>query len=190
MLFNKEFRLIKHIKLGSLLDHVFVNDKFVCVLFAHRPSSCCILYDSELNQIESFGQQVHPDKPFYLEKSLLVTSVGSNTSSNKYKLQPKVFGITYEHIYLYNQNKMTIMDRASGQVLHQLPLAGDVSYFLLDRQNRIIEVKPESKRIAVHDFDRNNVIRNTYSDDLGDVFVTAENRLAFIDNMKESVLFL
>jgi hypothetical protein len=187
LLFDTNLRLVKKIKMFSSVESIYMNEKYICLFYAHRSSTCCTLYDYQLNEVESLGQQADIDKPFYMEKSTLSYK---DQASMALKNNPRIFGITEEFLYLFNVDKMTIMCRLSGLITTQVKISGDMPYFLLDTQSNIIQVNSLSKRIAVINYDFDYSVHNVFSDNLEDLYLTADNNLAFVDRNKEKVFFV
>jgi hypothetical protein len=187
LLYDTNFKLIKAAKMLSSVESAYMNEKYICLFYAHRSNACCTLFDYELNQLASFGQQVDPDKPFYMEK---ITLSWKEQVALSLKNNPRIFGITNDNIYFYSLNKMTIMCRHTGVVKKELPVSGDTPNFLLDNQSNIIQVHSVSKRISITNYEHEYSIHNTFDDNLEDVFITAENNLVFVDKNKDKVLFI
>ena len=187
LLYDIDFNLVKQLKKFSSVESVFMNDKYIILSYAHRAHACCSLFDYNLDEIESFGQQLNPERPFYMEK--VVLSVKEQINSNL-KSNPKIFGLTNENIYFQNLSRMIIMCRQKGEIKTESLINGDSPYFLLDSQNNILRINNISKRIALINYEFGYDLQNVYSDYLDEVCLTADNNLAFVDKYKESVLFI
>jgi hypothetical protein len=187
LLYDINLKLVKMLKKFSSVESVYMNDNYICLFYAHRSNACCTLFDYELNELETFGQQIDAKMPFFMEKSTLTYKDQMNSSL---KNNPKIFGITSDSIYFFSMTKMSIMRRLTGEVKTEVPISGDTPYFLLDAQSNIIQVNTVSKRIAVTNYEFDYSILNYFSDNLEDVYLTADNNLAFVDKNKEKVLFI
>ena len=82
------------------------------------------------------------------------------------------------------------MTRDEGKIIKQLDLDGHRPYFLLDMQANIIQVDTLSKKITLLNSNLDVLIENVYLDVLDNVYITNENKLAFIDSDKKYVLFV
>jgi hypothetical protein len=105
-------------------------------------------------------------------------------------MNPKIFGFTDSKIFLFNHNKMFIMDRETGQCTQTKLIEEKRSGFILDHQNNIIQVDSLCKKIFFLNADLDILIENIYRDDLEDVFITKENKMAFVDTEKSFVIYV
>ncbi len=71
LLYDDNFKLIKTIQALTPLESVFMNEKFICLFSSHKSHAWCTIFEHELNELESSGQQLNAEKPFYMEKSIL-----------------------------------------------------------------------------------------------------------------------
>jgi hypothetical protein len=184
LLFDTNLQLVKKIRMVPTVESIFMNKMYICLAC----SSCYTLYDYDLNEIESFGQHVKSEKPFYMEQSTL--SLKEMDRMARRTNNPRIFGITEDSLYFFNRDKMTIMCRLSGLIKTQVSISGDKPYFLLDTQFNIIQVNSLSKRIAVINYDFDYSVHNIFSDNLENLYLTADNNLAFVDKNKENVFFV
>ena len=107
-----------------------------------------------------------------------------------FKLNPKIFGINDKYIYLCNFNKMSIMSRQTGKIVRSLNLIGNRPYFLLDLQSNVIQVNTLGKKIALYNSDLELLIESIYEDHLDTIYITKENKLAFVDVEKKSIIYI
>ena len=105
-------------------------------------------------------------------------------------MNPQIFGFTKNQIFLRNHNKMFIMERESGHVTKALTLEGHRPNFLLDCQNNVIQVDSLCRKISLLNSDLDVLIEHIYKDDLDEVFITRDNRLAFVDIEKSFVVYV
>lgn len=186
LLYDANLTLIKMIKRFSSIESIYMNEKYVCLFYVHRSHSCCTLFDYQLNELNSFGQQTESTHSFYMEKSQPTCL----KDQYKTKINPHLFGLTDNRIYLYNMQKMIEMNRHTGAIVSELKLTGDPSYFLLDDHHNIIQVQTASKRVVLKNHKYDLVVRASYPDSLDEVFLMRDNELAFVCKNKESVVFI
>ena len=186
-LYDLDFNLINSQQRFTSIESIYMNESFVLLYYSHKQEACCEVYDYQMNLLHSFGQQLNVNGPFYMEKSTL--TVRQQMTLN-FKLNPKIFGYTEEHIYFSNFSKMCIMSRKTGLIEKCMSLRGDRPYFLLDSQQNIIQVNPQAKKIALYNQDFEFLISNTYGDALDVVQINKENQLAFVDMEKKTLIFI
>jgi hypothetical protein len=179
--------LIKSLKKSTSVESVFMNDKFVILIYAHKINACCQVYDHRMNEVFSFGQQNDKNKPFFMEKSELSWQEEKKMS---FKLNPRIFGFTEKYIYLCNFNKMSIMSRQTGNIVRSLNLIGNRPFFLLDVQDNIIQVNPLGKKLTLYNSDLELLNESMYTDSLDTCHVTKENKLAFVDVEKKYIIYV
>lgn len=82
------------------------------------------------------------------------------------------------------------MERETGQRTQTVLKEGNRSDFILDHQKNIIQVDLLCKKIFFLNADLDVLIENIYRDDLEDVFITKENKIAFVDAEKSFVIYV
>lgn len=187
LLLNSDLKCLKQISKYTSVESLFMNEKNVFIFYAHKTSACCEILDYDLNELETFGQQTDPERPFYMEKTNLAWK---EQTSAGVKNNPKIFGFTDKFIYLFNIKQMFLIDRKTGKVLKTLDSNGDPAYYLLDSQSNILKVNSLCKRISLFNFEQEVFIQNKYSNCLDDVYLTNDDYLAFVDKNKEFVVFV
>ncbi len=185
-LYDIEFNLIKSLQRFTSIESIYMNDKYVMLYYSHKVDGCCEVYDYQMNEQFTFGQ-TNPSAPFFMEKSNLTMKQQMNLN---FKLNPRIFGLTDELIYMWNYNKVFTISRKSGDLVKSLNLHGARPYFLLDNQDNIICVNSQAKKITLYNQDLEMIIENIYSDNLDSVHINKQDQMAFVDMEKKSIVYI
>ncbi len=114
-LYDENLNLVKTVSKRAIVESLFINETNVICRFSHRSSECCKVFDFKLNHVTSFGQQKNQEEPFYMEKFEV-----NAKQFGKEKLNPVVFGLSEENLYLYTKKYMAIMCRTTGAIWKQI----------------------------------------------------------------------
>ena len=77
-LYDTDLNLIKSLNKHSSIESIYMNEKYIVLTFTHQINKCCEVYDLNLNELFSFGQQTNVEKGFYMEKSQITMLVYFN----------------------------------------------------------------------------------------------------------------
>ncbi len=181
-LYDHELNLIRTVKERSSIESIFMNDSRIICSFGHRSYECCKVFDTELNHVESFGQQTENDKPFYLERTEV-----SAAQFAKEKYNPVIFGYNEEKIFFYNKKSMTVMCKKNGCVLNSFEKSNERSFFILDSQSNVIEINTYGNRVKLHNFHVNMSVDSTYDINYENVCLIEDQYFAFVYSNKENI---
>ena len=163
-----------------------MNDSKIVLFYDNSASKCCETYDHKFNLWEAFGQQISREDAFYMEKSMVTNAV----TKFGFKYNPKIFGLTDRYMYLFNYNKVFIVNRETGLEAKKIDLSGFRPYFMLDMQNNILQVNTLEKRITLYDSELVFLAEGTYSDHFEFVHVSSKNNLIFLEQEKTNLVVL
>jgi hypothetical protein len=186
-LYDIEFNLIKSVQRFTSIESIFMNEKYVILFYSHKSVGCCEAYDYQLNEQFSFGQNSNMSDPFFMEKSILTMK---QQISLNFKLNPKIFGFTNDLIFLWNYKRVFTMSRKTGEVIKSLDLHGARPYFLLDKQNNIIQVNSLAKKISLYNHDLELIIENIYTETLDNVYINKYDQMIFVDMEKKLIIYI
>lgn len=183
-LYDENLNCIRATKERHLVESIFMNDRRVVCSFTHKSVDCCKVYDIELNELKSFGQQTNVDDPFYFEK------LPANRKDYKARLNPSIFGYTSSNIYLHDRHSMLIMCQKTGRIVHSARQKFEGAKYLLDEQNNVIEANITCKEVDFYNTSVGVSARGTYDIEASDVFLLENYFLAFVDVKKQSVIIV
>ena len=184
-LYDSNLNLIKSIKKFYSIESVYMNESNIFLFHAYKKDACCAIYDYQLNEISSFGQKTNDKAGFFMQESNLNWREQIRFHFN---VNPKLFG--YDDNNFYNVKEMSIMSRKSGEIVKSMALDGSRPYFLLDSQSTIIQVNKLSKKLTLFNTNLEVLNKTTYDETLGQVYVTKDNQIAFVDSEKKYVIFI
>lgn len=175
--YDADMNLLRTIVEKTVIESIFINKSRVVCLFAHKSHECCKMFDLELNFIGSFGQQIDSSQPFYIEK------IDTNLKYfSKEKMNPTIFGVGEDYVYLYDKKSMTLMSRHTGRVEKLVGKMNEKSYFVLDSQSNVIEINPKANHIRLHNFHLDLIVDSMYEEAFEYVHLIEDQYLAFVSN--------
>jgi hypothetical protein len=186
-LYDSNLNLIKSINPFYSIESVYMNESNIFAFHSYKRQACCAIYDYQLKEISSFGQQTNEEASFFMQQSNLNWREEIRLH---YNVNPKLFGYDDNNIYFYNVNKMSIMSRKSGEIVKSMALDGSWPYFLFDSQSNIIQVNKLSKKLTLFNTNLEVLNKTTYDASLSQVYVTKDNQIAFVDSEKKYVIFI
>jgi hypothetical protein len=184
-LLDSDLKVVRTKKIRNLAESCYLNDKNIVLFYENRVNDCCDLFDCQLNLITSFGQQTNEEQPFYMKKSIVCNPEEKRFG---FKLNPKIFGMNDNYLYMSNYNKVSIMNRLTGKEVKKIDLCGFRPYFLMDLQNNILQVNTLEKRLAIYNSELELLAENVYDDEYDCVHINPENKLVFLGTEKKSLI--
>ncbi|RNA02175.1 hypothetical protein BpHYR1_001639 [Brachionus plicatilis] len=185
ILFDWDLNCVKNTQKTSMIESLYMNEKNLFLMYSHRSTDICEILDYNLDQIDSFGQQINPDNQFYFEKNDNIYR-----SSQRELSFPKVFGCSNEHVYMYNKFQMIRMCRLTGISEKMIEMNGEPSNFIFDHQKNIIKTSGMAKLISFYNFDEDISITSAFSFQFDEVFISSDDYLVFCDSNKEFLNFM
>ena len=74
-LYDTDLNLIKVLHKTTLIESAFMNESYIIIFYAKIVNECCHVYNHNLDELFTFGQQINRDNDFFMEKSLLTRQV-------------------------------------------------------------------------------------------------------------------
>ena len=186
-LYDSELNLLQCMEKSKSIECVFMDASNIVLLYGNNAGECCQVYNYAFNHLHSFGQQLDSGAPFFMEKSVF-----SKYEVKKFyqRVNTKIFGYTSKYIYLYNYNKVIVMDRQTGHIAKQFPTVSTRPYYMLDAQGNVIQVDTLEKKLTVFNAEFEFLCENVYNDEFEHVSVTKDNVLVFNETEKAYLVFV
>lgn len=193
-LFDDKLNLIKSHEYIWSIESVFMTHSHIVLIHPNRSDKMCSILDHGFSEVQRFGQNMDTLAPFFMPKHRApLTQMGSSGHNRQY---PAVFGLTDEHVYLYNQNEMNVLCRDTGASVERRPITtGDKPFFMLDSQHNVVQINKPSRRATLFSIKHDFKIEAEFTDAFDTICLTQEkdsarDAMVFINNRNRTLKFI